>query len=76
MRNATPTGRFRHRIAVSTQGWGYGKTTKHLLVLQIEERGFESSFSGGRVDGDFVNRWRDATVGDISVDGPAVKAPL
>jgi hypothetical protein len=56
MRRTKPTGRWRHRL-------GYDG----CLILQIEEEGLHTAFLTGRVDTEWVKRWRDATVADITL---------
>lgn len=55
------TGRTRHR---SVSKWG-----RELLVLQVEEAGWESQYqfqTGYYVDVEF-KKWRDAATTDISI---------
>lgn len=60
LRRAEPTGRWRHRTHRDWRG-------RETLVLQIEERGFHTSYIGGHIDTERVTRWRDATAGDVMV---------
>lgn len=60
MRNATPTGRWRHRVH------------RGKLILQLEERGSRTYMLGHYVETDLVTRWRDARPEDVTVsDAPA-----
>jgi hypothetical protein len=56
------TGRKRYRIEKPL-------FRKPRLVLQLEETGRETEFLGGYIEHYTVNRWRDATVEDLSVEG-------
>lgn len=62
MRHTEITGR--KRLRTLSQGWG----KPSLLVLQVEERGIETSSFCGMPESEFVTRWRDATVMDLEVD--------
>lgn len=59
MNEWTPTGRRRHR---SERRWG-----RERLILQVEVRGIETTWSGGMIDSQHVNCWRDATTADLTV---------
>ncbi len=63
-----PTGHRRFRIERGR--WGSGDR----LVLQIEVRGIETWWSGGVIDSDWVNRWRDARVEDLTAGAPETQA--
>jgi len=60
MRHAERTGAARYRI--ETRGWFRKRT---MLVLQIEERGLDTNWSGASFDTEWVTRWRDATIKDL-----------
>lgn len=63
------TGRRRHRVQQTTRGWGYGRTTKTVLVLQVERKYLSSTYSGGSIDSEWLTDWRDARVSDLTVEG-------
>lgn len=55
------TGRTRYRHAKPMFG-------RPLLVLQVEETGYEFDHAGGYIDSRAVTRWRDATLEDVQVE--------
>ena len=59
----TWTGRTRYRQA--KEAWG-----KLVLVLQVEERGLVTYCSGGMIDSEWTNRWRDARLEDMQFPEP------
>jgi hypothetical protein len=61
MRDAKKTGRSRYRI----ERRGFWRQ-RHMLVLQLEWEGFETLLIGGFPDTQFVRRWVDASVGDVT----------
>ena len=60
MRRAQATG-LKRLLSVRTF-WGCER-----LVLQIQERGLLTTWSGGHTDTDWVTRWRDATTADLTL---------
>ena len=62
LRHAQKTGRQRYRI--QRLGW-LGR--RYVCVLQVEEEGFVTTCCAGHTDTQFIRRWRDATVGDVSL---------
>lgn len=61
LQHAEKTGRIRHRV--QRLGW-FGK--RYACILQVEERGLHTSYSAGHHDTQWVSRWRDATLDDLT----------
>lgn len=54
------TGKTRYRILKQ-------RFRNPVLVLQVEESGYEIFCTAGHIDGHDVTRWRDARVEDLSL---------
>jgi len=52
------TGKRRYRIE---KHW-----CREYLVLEVEERGLHTYCVGGMIDTEYVTRWRDAKISDLT----------
>ena len=68
-RHETLTGRRRHIVRSVVSGYWIFQRRTTFLVLQVERTYLATWWSAGTIDSDWITDWRDARVGDLTVEG-------